>query len=142
MKIKIMTVLAAVAIALALVNCAPTSTLKSTKVSCDTFSSQENVTKEADVAVGDTFTVTLCSNPSTGFSWSEAAKIDDPAVVQQVEHKVIPPGQTGVVGAPGQEMWTFKALKAGTATLSMEYGRPWEGGEKGEWTFALTVTVK
>jgi len=24
----------------------------------------------------------------------------------------------------------------------MEYGRPWEGGEKGVWTFNLTVTVK
>jgi hypothetical protein len=25
---------------------------------------------------------------------------------------------------------------------TMEYSRPWEGGEKGEWTFTLTVIVK
>jgi len=24
----------------------------------------------------------------------------------------------------------------------MEYSRPWEGGEKGVWTFNLSVTVK
>ena len=35
-----------------------------------------------------------------------------------------------------------EALKKGTTSLSLEYGRPWEGGEKGVWTFELIVTVK
>ncbi len=142
MKVRIMTVFAVLALSLLLVNCASASTLKSMEVSCDTLSAQNNVTKQADVAVGDTFTVTLCSNASTGFSWSEAAKTDDPTVVQQLDHKVIPPSQTGLVGAAGQETWTFKALKKGAANISMDYSRPWEGGEKGQWTFALAVTVK
>jgi inhibitor of cysteine peptidase len=142
MKTRIMMVFAVLAVSLFLVNCAPVSTLKSMEVSCDTFSAQSHVTKQAEVGVGDTFTVALCSNASTGFSWSEAARISDSKVVQQVEHKVIPPGQTGLVGAAGQEAWTFKALKQGTSTISMEYGRPWEGGEKGQWTFELAVSVK
>ena len=45
-------------------------------------------------------------------------------------------------GTAGQEIWTFKALRPGTSTISMDYSRPWEGGEKGEWTFKLTVVVK
>jgi inhibitor of cysteine peptidase len=110
--------------------------------SCDNFSEQGNITKNLEVAVGDTITVTLCSNASTGFRWSEAAQIGAPALIQQVEHKFVAPEGEGLVGAPGQEVWTFKALEKGTTTIAMEYSRPWEGGEKGVWTFVLTVTVE
>jgi predicted secreted protein len=48
-----------------------------------------------------------------------------------------PPSRT-----PGQGVWTFKALKAGESTISLDYSRPWEGGEKGEWTFVLNVVVE
>lgn len=99
-----------------------------------------------EVGAGDTLTVTLCSNPSTGFSWPESAQISDQTIVQQTDHKYVAPeteaGATPVVGAPGTEVWTFKALKKGTSTIYVEYSRPWEGGEKGEWTFRLTVVVK
>ena len=33
----------------------------------------QHVSKEVEVAVGDSFTVTLCSNPSTGLRWAELA---------------------------------------------------------------------
>jgi len=54
----------------------------------------------------------------------------------------VSPENKGLVGAPGEEVWTFKALKKGTSTIALEYSRPWEGGEKGEWTLNLTVIVK
>jgi len=42
--------------------------------------------------------------------------------------------------------WGFsmeiQALKKGASTIYVEYGRPWKGGEKGEWTFRLPVVVK
>jgi inhibitor of cysteine peptidase len=44
-------------------------------------------------------------------------------------------------GTAGQEVWTFKAFKTGKSTISIEYSRPWEGGEKAAWTFVLTVLV-
>jgi predicted secreted protein len=43
-------------------------------------------------------------------------------------------------GTPGQEVWTFNALKAGESTISLDYS--WLGGEKGEWTFVLNVVVE
>jgi len=46
------------------------------------------------------------------------------------------------VGAGGEEVWTFKALKAGTSKISMEYSQSWEGGMKAAETFALTVVVR
>ncbi len=62
--------------------------------------------------------------------------------MEQVNHEFLPPGENGAAGASGEEAWTFKALKEGESTISMEYSRPWEGGEKREWTFILTVSVK
>jgi inhibitor of cysteine peptidase len=111
-------------------------------VSCDDFSSQPHPSKSITVSAGDLFTVTLCSNPTTGFSWSESAQISDATVVQQVSHNTIAPENKNLVGAPGSEVWVFKALKKGSSTVTMEYSRPWAGGEKGVWTLNLTVDVK
>ena len=98
------------------------------------------VSKAIEVASGDFLVVTLWSNKTTGFSWSESATISDPGVLQQTNHEYVAP-QTGLMGAAGKEVWTFKALKMGTSQVSMEYSRPWEGGEKNTYGFLLTVTV-
>jgi len=142
MKSKLILTCIIVAISLCLFACSPGPT--QVEVSCDDFMADKHISKEVEVAVGDSFTVTLCSNPTTGFLWSEAAEISDQTVLQQTDHKFEAPETTEppIEGAPGKEVWTFKALKEGTSTVSMEYSRPWEGGEKGEWTFVLTVVVK
>jgi inhibitor of cysteine peptidase len=140
MKLRTIPILAMLILSLWLAACAPSSGT-AVNVSCDDFNTQPNVSKQLAVDAGNTFTVTLCSNATTGFSWSESAQISDPTVVQQTAHEFVSPQNTGIVGAPGSEVWTFKALKKGTSTINMEYGRPWKGGEKGVWTFSLTVTV-
>ena len=58
------------------------------------------------------------------------------------ELDIRPPDYNLSVGGAGKEIWTFKALKKGTSTVSMEYSRPGEGGEKGHWTFVAAVIVK
>jgi len=141
MKLRIISVFILLTLSLWLASCAP-STGTSVEVSCDDFGNQQHISKEVNGAVGDTFTVTLCSNATTGFQWSESAQISDQTVVQQTGHEFVAPDAKGLVGAPGKEVWTFKALKKGTSAISLEYSRPWEGGEKGEWTFNLTVVVK
>ena len=101
--------------------------------------------KEVELAAGGSLAVTLESNPTTGFRWDLASNTDE-TVLQLVDHKFQPPqapqGGPPLVGAGGKEVWNFKALKKGTSTISMEYSRPWEGGEKAERTFVLTVAVK
>ncbi len=115
----------------------------SLEVACDEFSASGVVSEQAALSVGQTLTVTLCSNPTTGFMWSQEAQISDSAVISQTGHEFVSPQHkdTPIVGASGVEVWTFRALKAGTADVSMEYSRPWEGGEKGEWSFNLAITV-
>jgi len=114
----------------------------SVEVSCDEFASDQHISQGFEIDTGDSFTVALCSNQTTGFQWSESAQIDDETIVEQTNHKFISPEEQQIVGAAGQEVWTFQALQEGTTTISMEYRRPWEDTEEAEWTFTLTLVVK
>ncbi len=99
---------------------------------------------QVELNVGELLEVTLESNASTGFQW-QLAEIKDPDVVEKKADRYVEPeseGEDMMVGVPGKEVWTFKALDEGTATISMEYLQAWkEGGESAE-TFVLTVVVK
>jgi inhibitor of cysteine peptidase len=106
-----------------------------------TIVGSSSVDEGVEIAAGGSITVVLESNPTTGFQWSEEAQISDSTVLKQVSHEYVAP-DSELVGAAGQEIWKFEALREGTATISMEYSRPWEGGEKGERTYTLKVTVK
>jgi inhibitor of cysteine peptidase len=145
MKAKLILMCTAVSVSLCLLACAPTPKQEAVNVSCDDFTQAHFMSEALEVTAGESFTVTLCSNPTTGFQWS-AAQISQQAVIEQTDHQFTPPsyqdGSPPAPGSPGQEVWTFKALKPGESTISMEYDQPWEGGMKSAWTFALTVVVK
>ncbi len=92
--------------------------------------------------VGDTLVITLGSNPTTGFIWPDIAQISNQDILKQTDHKFISSSQTEGVGASDKDIWTFKVTKAGTATILMNYSRPWEGVDKEEWTFKAIITVR
>ncbi len=96
--------------------------------------------KQVELSVGQSLVVTLDSNASTGYSWS-LAQNSDGSVLNKTGNQYIAP-QTTLVGASGKEEWTFKALKKGNSTISMEYKRSWETGVAPAKTFDLTVVVK
>jgi|WetSurMetagenome_2_1015567.scaffolds.fasta_scaffold175897_2 predicted secreted protein len=110
------------------------------EVSQDAMNSQTDIKQTVEISLTNSLVVMLPANASTGFSWTEA-KISNPAVISQSNREEIS-GTSGLAGASGVTAWTFKALKAGQATIIMDYSRPWEGGEKGVKTYTLTVTVK
>jgi len=153
MKAKLITIGLVVVIALSLFACSPEATEEpvspapnkvSVELTCDDFMNQQHISKQFEIQAGGSLTVTLCSNPTTGFRWSESAQISDQTVLQQTAHELVGPQSEPPPppGTPGQEVWTFQALKEGKSTVSLEYSRPWEGGEKGAWTFVLTVVVR
>jgi predicted secreted protein len=112
--------------------------------SCDAFQQVRHRINETEVKVGDEFTMTLCSNPTTGHVWSNAI-ISQAGIVEQVGHRYLEPDggdQPPAVGAAGKEVWRFKAFATGETLVSWEYFQPWDGGEKKAWTFVLEVTVK
>lgn len=72
----------------------------------------------------ENFVITLNSNMTTGYHW-ELAKPLDKNRLELVGSKYIEPS-TKLIGAGGKEVWTFKALKTGKATVFLKYIRPWE----------------
>ncbi len=101
----------------------------------------KNSGTSVNLAVGGVMTVTLESNITTGYSWSENASISDNTVMIQTGHQYVPPANQ-IPGAGGNENWTFKALAAGKVTVSMVYMRPFEPNNPPANTFNITVTVK
>lgn len=106
---------------------------------CDAFEAQPAASGSIDVLTGATIVITLCSNPTTGFSWSAPATSDASVVSVSGWTSVEPPAD--MAGAPGSVQVTAQALAAGTATISSSYDQPWDGGQKGAWTAELTVNV-
>lgn len=97
--------------------------------------------KQITLAAGDVLTLTLDSNTgSTGFSWTNAS-IGNSSIVKENSRDYQPP-DSNLIGASGQDIWTFKALEKGTSTISMNYTRPWETGAEPAATFNVTVIVK
>src|SRR3990167_4993944 len=74
-----------------------------------------------------TFTITLQSNPTTGFSWN-LGKYDS-KLVSFVSHQFVAPQNKKLMGAPGYDVWTFKAIKATyrvnqVGHITLVYARP------------------
>ena len=112
-------------------------------VGCDQFGAQKSITQTTETAVGDQVKVTLCSNPTTGFSWQEP-EISDTGVVSLADKTFGAPVAGGgqVVGAAGTDYVTLKATAKGTSTVVLRYSQPWVGGTSSAWIYTLTVTVR
>lgn len=96
------------------------------------------------VAPGETFFITLESNPSTGYGWT--AKVADSAIVTY-QGAVMQPdrratGGAARAGAPEHQLFVFHADRSGTTTLSFAYARAWERDTPPARTAAFTITVK
>ena len=94
-----------------------------------------------ELSPGQTLTITLPSNPTTGYSW-QVAQIDTSLLEQQGQPDYQQsPGSKDLVGAGGAETFRFKALDTGETTLQLAYQRPWENSVPPIQTFSVTVIV-
>lgn len=92
------------------------------------------------VPAGREFVVSRDANPTTGYQWRLGAPLDE-QVVTLVRDEYQPAPSTRP-GAPGVQLWTFKAVGAGTTTLIFEYVRPWETGVAPARRDTVTVRVE
>lgn len=102
--------------------------------------SEKNATGQIEVEVGRDFSMTLASNATTGYHWELAAALDE-AIVKLVSSTYQAP-KTGLIGAGGQEIWTFKAVGLGETVIRLNYVRPWEKDATPAETASYKVTVR
>lgn len=95
---------------------------------------------EASLLPGQPLVVRLPSNPSTGFSWSYQVVGDD--VLRLGSVSGVTAAKDGMVGAPGETVWSFRAQGKGIAQLNYVYARSWEKNAPPAKTFRLTVVVQ
>ncbi|HJJ38731.1 MAG TPA: protease inhibitor I42 family protein, partial [Methanocorpusculum sp.] len=84
--------------------------------------------------IGDTFTVTLPSNPSTGYSWY-ATEVDGLKCDESSEA-----ADTKLVGAPGSQTFVFTAEKEGYFPVELVYKRA--GEDAGIYVYQDYLFVK
>lgn len=72
-----------------------------------------------NVNLGQTFTISLPSNPSTGFQWHA---IYDTTYLELVNQN-FESDNPGVPGAGGNQTFTFKAIKSGQTNITFNYQR-------------------
>jgi inhibitor of cysteine peptidase len=80
------------------------------------------------VEKGSEFAIVLESNPTTGYQWKLAGSLDT-EVITLVKTE-FEESESELLGAPGEEKWTFKAVGLGDAVINLIYVRPWEEEEQ------------
>lgn len=75
------------------------------------------------VTGGEIFSISLESNPSTGFSWQFIEQRSGTVIFLSRDYEA---PKFSMPGAPGRERFTFKAESPGEKELVFTYLRPWE----------------
>ncbi len=91
--------------------------------------------------VGQALTLTLPSNPSTGYRW----RVENPAanVLRNLGPEVYSaPEAEEVVGSAGISTWRYQASSAGDAQLVLVYQQPWAADTPPVQTFDCAIRVR
>jgi predicted secreted protein len=80
--------------------------------------------EQLEAAVGESFSITLESNPTTGYKWELSDPVDTRII--KLVGSAFRAAESKLLGAGGREIWTFKAVGKGRTEIRMKYVRPWE----------------
>lgn len=100
---------------------------------------QADAGKPITVKAGETFTVVLAGNPTTGYTWEVAP---DSAAPVELQGEPAFKAESSAVGAGGQMTLTFKAIAPGQGLLKLLYHQPWDQSAPPAETFEVSVTVQ
>jgi inhibitor of cysteine peptidase len=86
--------------------------------------------------VGDTISIRLPENPSTGFSWAVTSSDG----LQQLESRFDTPSSSPeLVGAPGTRVLIYEVTANGRQSVRATYERSWEAGAAEPFTLTIEV---
>ena len=98
--------------------------------------------KTVKVGVGGTVTLTLESNPTTGFSWTGTDKVDKDILTLERNDYKQKASPAGMVGVGGRDTIVYRALKKGKAKIDLTYMQPWEPESEFITKYSVTVEVE
>jgi inhibitor of cysteine peptidase len=90
---------------------------------------------------GATLVVTLDANVTTGYRWETTAGTGPVLWLLGTPDYLPPQVAPGMVGAPGEMVFRYRAGEPGTTTLTLGYMRPFEKGVAPARTVRYEVTV-
>ena len=96
--------------------------------------------KNLEATAGNEFKIVIDSNPSTGYHWELGDDLDESTVKfvsrdYRADEPVMP-------GSGGQDVWVFRAIKAGEAHITLWYYSPSNEPTDPQQKVTFTVTVK
>jgi predicted secreted protein len=105
---------------------------------------EEDNGKAFTVSVGDTVTVVLAGNPTTGYEWATDMSEADTALLEPAGDPVYVADtvDTNIVGSGGKYTFTFTAAAKGEAELSLKYWRSFEEDVEPIQSFTATITIE
>ncbi|MEW6526362.1 MAG: protease inhibitor I42 family protein [Spirochaetota bacterium] len=134
MKLHICTMLVLCILLSSGISCSKLMNNTCTNVDAQKYAGQEIIIKNNGCV-----TIEIESQLSTGYRWRFAIK-ENPGVLINSDYKVQTcEGQT--VGGIDKEIFTFKAVKAGKATVVFDYVRPFDKNPKPVKTKEFTITI-
>ncbi len=92
-----------------------------------------------EVNISDVVIVKLSSNPSTGYTWCYGSS--DPSALRLISSNYVGP-DSSILGAPGTQIFTFRAMHKGSLELTFKYYRPFEGMANDTETVVYDVFIK
>ncbi len=117
----------------------PTPTLPPTSEPPSTLPEPTDPTQLITAQAGETFDIILPSNPSTGYHWELVRDLDKGTIelVAQdyIAEEPVKPGSGGV------DVWTLRAVNAGSTTIELGYFPPDEEPDPFE-TVIFSVTIE
>jgi inhibitor of cysteine peptidase len=133
--------LAVLFIAVLLAGCAPatkpvTPTPTPAPTPAPVPSTFNNAGQPITVPIGVSFTISVSSNPSTGYSWVASY---DHSLLQLIKQST--PSESGLMGASGTENFEFKGMRAGNTAVYLNYQRGWEPNSPTTETKTFNVTI-
>jgi len=98
--------------------------------------------RQIELTNGQTFNVTLETNPSTGYSW-EVVELNN-SIIQKIGEAVSEPNitQKNMVGVPVMHTFQLEVINTGQTTLKIVYHRKWEKDVAPVNTFSIELFVR
>jgi len=99
-------------------------------------STYSNSGQPITVPVGVSFTISVSSNPSTGYSWEAGF---DQSLLKLVKRYT--PSSSGMIGAGGVENFEFEGMRPGNTNIYLNYKRSFEPNNPALKSEIFNVTI-